>query len=160
LKNTKYLYKRNNIYYFSKKINKKAFKISLKSSNLDYCIMLRDKIIKELKLNEKKEIIDKILNKETITKQESKIVYSQSEIEEMDQQHNAMYKDFSNQEIKEIKDNLENIEQEKENQKIKKIEEKIKDNRQLEIIKRLDNLEQNNTQIEQEKNDIFNNLDN
>ena len=44
----KYLYKRNNIFYFSKRINGKPYKISLHSNNLEYCRMLRNKIIEEL----------------------------------------------------------------------------------------------------------------
>ena len=55
LKN-KYLYKRKNTYYFSKRINNKPFKISLHSDNLDYCKILRDKIIIKLWDNKKMHI--------------------------------------------------------------------------------------------------------
>jgi len=50
VQHTKYLYKRKNIYYFSKRINNIPFKISLHSNNLNYCIILRNKILESLKL--------------------------------------------------------------------------------------------------------------
>lgn len=49
---TKYLQKRGRIYYFSKRINGKHIKVSLKSSNLEYCKMLRDRIIRKLEMKE------------------------------------------------------------------------------------------------------------
>jgi len=51
----KYLYKRNNIFYFSKRINGKPYKISLHSNNLKYCRMLRDKILQDLSLTEREQ---------------------------------------------------------------------------------------------------------
>ena len=44
----KYLLKRNNIYYFCKRIGTKIFRLSLKSSNLEYCKQQRDRILKTL----------------------------------------------------------------------------------------------------------------
>jgi len=61
LKN-KYLYKRGKYYYFSKRINRKPIKISLKSSNLDYCRILRNKILKVLSMNQDT-IVDETLQK-------------------------------------------------------------------------------------------------
>jgi len=121
--------------------------------------MLRDKIIKGLKLNKKQEIIDKIINQENISRDEAQIVYSKSEIEEMDKQYEEMYGDFTEQELNDIQNNFQKEMEKKENQKIKKIEEKMKDNRQLEILKRLDNLELNTPEIENKNSDIFLNLD-
>ncbi len=51
----KYLYKRNNIFYFSKRMNGKPYKISLHSNNLKYCRMLRDKILQDLSLTEREQ---------------------------------------------------------------------------------------------------------
>ncbi len=41
----KYIYKRNNIYYFLKRINGISFKKSFHSTNLNFCETIRDKII-------------------------------------------------------------------------------------------------------------------
>jgi len=51
----KYLYKRGNYYYFVKRIKNKIIKYSLKSNNIKHCIILRDKIIERLKMNENNE---------------------------------------------------------------------------------------------------------
>ena len=54
----KYLYKRGNYYYFVKRIKNKIIKYSLKSNNIKHCIILRDKIIERLKMNENNEFLN------------------------------------------------------------------------------------------------------
>jgi hypothetical protein len=61
----KYLYKRNNIYYFCKRINNKVVKISLKSANLEYCQILKNQILDKLNMKKEEEkIISKVFEKE------------------------------------------------------------------------------------------------
>ena len=63
----KYLYKRNNIYYFCKRINNKVVKISLQSNDLNYCKRLRNKILERLNMAKKKEeeIVCKVIKVES-----------------------------------------------------------------------------------------------
>ena len=63
LSSNKYLQRRNNIYYFCKKINNKVVKISLKSNNLEYCRKLRNKILERLVMQKQEETIEIILQK-------------------------------------------------------------------------------------------------
>ena len=53
------MYKRNDVYYFSKRINGTPYKVSLHSNNLEYSRILRDRIIEELSVmaSEKNEFL-------------------------------------------------------------------------------------------------------
>ena len=158
---TKYLYKRGKTYYFSKKINGKAVKISLKSSNLNYCIMLKNKILYELNMQkqskEEKELIAKLLQKTTLTKNEAEILYGKSELKNIDKQYNEDNTNTLNKEEKEAYINelfKDEIETEKE-----LIE--LKNNDTNTILKKIDAIQNINTTTisNEETHNIYNNLD-
>jgi integrase len=153
----KYLYKRGNTYYFSKRINNKSIKISLKSNNINYCRMLRDKIIKSFQMKNEKEIMEKILNQEKISNQEAQVVYTQKELEEMDKQFKESNIKLSSQEQQEY---IQEIfkEEIKIDRKIKELEEK-KENKIFEIVKKLENRTIKINNPKKENNDIHANLE-
>jgi len=150
-KDTKYLQKRNNIYYFSKRMNKKHIKISLKSGNLEYCIMLRDKIIKRLEMPTLEQVLNKIKNRETLTKEEASLAYGEETIKQQEKNHIQL----TPQEQEELTNYTfkEEIETSK---KIKELEQN-KDNQILEIVKTLQ--QQQTPQTQPINNNLKDNLD-
>lgn len=64
---TKYLSKRGNIYYFTKRFGNKVYKLSLKSSDLDFCKLQRDKIMRNIMEHNVNDIDFKNLAKSTYT---------------------------------------------------------------------------------------------
>ncbi|WP_152058762.1 hypothetical protein [Aliarcobacter butzleri] len=52
--NTKYLVRINDYYYFCKRINNKIVKKSLKTKNLNYAVVLKNKILENLEKEEDK----------------------------------------------------------------------------------------------------------
>ncbi len=161
--NPKYLIKRGKNYYFCKKINGKIIRISLKSSNLQYCKMLRDKIIESLNMNDEKEIINKILNKTNITKKEAEKIYTKEQLKEYDEQYELvkeikLSESDKNEYLNEIfADDI------KTDKKIKELEKK-KENEIYNIVKELnkklsDNDKNFTTNNNQNTNELIENID-
>jgi len=174
-KKEKYLYKRKNIYYFSKRINNKSIKISLKSSNLEYCKIQRDKIIKKFKIQKEDKVTKKIdknsleyLQKiqEDIQEKINKIYEENGEFNEefyqtgLTKSQQEMLKEAmtfaTKEEEKEWhdwfwKDEIEN------DKRIEELE-KRKENEIFEIVKNLEKRLKNETNNDEKTNEINNNV--
>lgn len=179
-KKEKYLYKRKNIYYFSKRINNKSIKISLKSSNFEYCKKLKNEIIKKFEIKKDEKMTKKIDKNsiEYLRKMQEEI---QEKINKIDEENGEFDEEFyeygltksQREMLKEVntfatkeeeqeyyewrwKDEIEN------DKRIEELE-KRKENEIFEIVKnlekRLDNYPKIDEKINEINNDVLINLD-